>query len=624
MGYPIRVGFRGLTMSLIGSLALLSACSLDSFRFKEPAIARISPETPESAPGGGESSPGCLSMLNEYCDSLYQPGVEGNLIIQKKKGGPLRVLQGKTVNGFRQVFVEFARSKLRNRRHLPPDLQLILNAHQYFERLEQLLNRTPFERMTLMDRVEAHEEESGISHTWDLAIRDTLIIRMSRRFKDYARTPSDLQPPEVIHAEGVERKVLLAQISSAIWKDHPNWKKVQTTFETLRKKTLTLIDSLPVEAELRREWKDRIGTVRLVLPGSLPEIVDRDCSTTMMNAYYYTPLNVITVCAGDFNSEEILPTLAHELSHALDNDRSLHLFFKNSGISRSLEGFNRSLCTARPSNWSCERWREFKAEIPDLISELGSYRPKLASLQRCLKKDRDTEPPGTEAIRRIATTTVRETIRELAGEDAFIRITQEKLPLNNGKRVENPSYMNPCHFLQTQWNDETLDSELSLLTAFAAEYRCNTESDPGVRLEKSIRSTQALFEGVLDGMIRSEGEFSDRKAMIAEGYSSSPSERFADFFGSRLIASQLEDSPSLWDRRMTFLAGSSWQCPGPSLSQAFPKESSVLRRYLLNAHTDGQDRRKESFSAPLRRVLGCEKDFEWPECSLNGNLRETP
>lgn len=110
--------------------------------------------------------------------------------------------------------------------------------------------------------------------------------------------------------------------------------------------------------------------------------------------------------------------------------------------------------------------------------------------------------------------------------------------------------------------------------------------------------------------------------MIAEGFSSSPSERFADFIGSRLIAAQLEESASLWDRRMTFLAGNSWQCPGPSLSQAFPKESAVLRRYLLNAHTDGQDRRKESFSQPLRQVLGCEKDFEWKECTLNGNVRD--
>jgi hypothetical protein len=422
----------------------------------------------------------------------------------------------------------------------------------------------------------------------------------------------------------MERKILLAQISSAIWKDHPNWKKVQTTFEALRQKTLLLIDTLPVEGDLRKEWKERIASVRLVLPGSLPEIVDRDCSTTMMNAYYYTPLNVITVCAGDFNSEEILPTLAHELSHALDNDRSLHLFFKNTRISRTLEEFNRNLCTSRPAALSCERWREFKSGLPGLISELGSYRPHLSELQRCLKKDRDTETPGVDAVRRIAMTTVRETIRELAAEDAFIRITQEKLPLNNGKRAENPSYMNPCLFLQTHWPDETLDSELSFLTAFAAEYRCSSEPDSGTRLEQSIRATQFLFEGLIEGMIRSEGEFSERKSMIAEGYSSSPSERFADFFGSRLIASQLMDSPSLWDRRMTFLAGNSWQCPGPSLSQAFPKESSVLRRYLLNAHTDGQDRRKESFSAPLREVLGCEKDFEWTECSLSGGSRGKP
>jgi hypothetical protein len=595
--------------------ALFSACSLDSLKFREPHIAQITPQDPVNA-AEEKTRPGCLSMLNDYCDSLYRPGVEGNLIIQKKKGSPLTILQGKTRNGFRQVFVEFARSKLRNRSYLPADLQLILNAHQYFSRLDDLLQRTPFENMTLMDRVRAHEEESGIAHTWDLAIRDTLIIRMSKRFPEYSKTPSDLQPPEVIHAEKLERKALLAQISMAIWRNHPNWKKVKTTFEALRAKTLIEIDRMPIPEELKGRWKERISSVRLVLPGSLPEIVDRDCSTTTMNAYYYTPLNVITVCAGDFNSEEILPTLAHELSHALDNDRSLHLFFMNSTLSRKIGAINQALCAPKKHSLSCAEWKELKEKSPEWIAEIAAYKADLAPLHRCLKKDADTETPKPGSLKRIASGLIRESIRELATEDAFIRLTQDHLPLKNGRRAPNPSYMNPCHFLQTDWNNEELDSELSVLTAFTAEYRCSAEPDPALKLQQSIETTQVLFEGVIGAMLQAEGEFSERKAMISEGYSSSPSERFADFIGSRLVASQLQEYPSLWDRRMTFLAGNSWQCPGPSLSQSFPRESSVLRRYLLNAHTDGQDRRKEAFSAPLRKTLGCQKDFEWSECSF--------
>jgi hypothetical protein len=428
----------------------------------------------------------------------------------------------------------------------------------------------------------------------------------------------------VVHAEKLERKVLLAQISSVIWKDHPNWKKVKATFENLRKKTLSEIDRFPIPAALKTEWKERITSVKLVLPGSLPEIVDQDCSTTTMNAYYYTELNVITVCAGDFNSEEILPTLAHELSHALDNDRSLHLFFKNSALAKRLSAVNEALCSPKRRTDPCTEWAELKSDQKELNAELAAYRPALPALNRCLKKDQDTEKPGNGALKRIASTLVRDLIRDLASEDAFIRLTQERLPLKNGKLAKNPSHLNPCHFLQTDWKDEELDSELSILTAFTAEYRCSKETDSAVRLRDSIQTTQSLFEGVLESMIRAEGEFSERKALVNENLSSSPAERFADFIGSRLIAVELSESPSLWDRRMTFLAGNSWQCPGPSLSKSFPRESSVLRRYLLNAHTDGQDRRKEALSEPLRKTLGCRKDFEWRECSFSEPAPDEP
>jgi hypothetical protein len=555
-------------------------------------------------------------MIHEYCDSLYQPGTDGNLIIQKRKGSPIYVLQGKTKNGFRQVFFELALAKIRNKSALPKDFLAVLVAHRYFERLEDLIHREPFEKMNLIDRLDAHEEESDVSYIWNLSIRDTLITRMSNRFPEYPRTPTELQPPEVIHYELMERRYLLTEIANAIWRDHPNWFKVQTTFEHLRKKYLEVIEKLPIQTALKEEWQSRIQSVALVLPGSIPEIVDQDCSTTTMNAYYYSNLNVITVCAGDFNSEDIMPTLAHELSHALDNDRSLYLFFKNSELSKKLGQINQDLCSDKKKSLSCSDWAKFKNSSDKDILALSKYQAPLRDLHRCLKKEPTTGKLDPETIERFASASVRDKLKRLAEEEAFIRISQSKLPLGNGKKVANPSHLNPCHYMQETWTTEELNSELPMLTAFTAEYECSNIEDPAERLRQSIQYMTTLFEKIEGSMITSEGEFSERKGLVEEDYSSSSSERFADFMGSHLMASYIDDLQSTWDRRMTFLAGNSWQCSGPSLASAFPKETAVLRRYLRDAHTDGDDRKKDVFLTPLRQTLSCEKDFEWKECSF--------
>jgi hypothetical protein len=554
--------------------------------------------------------------MNEYCDSLYRPGNDGNLIIHKKKGTPLYVLQGKTRNGFHQTFYELAQSKIRNKALLPKDFLGVLTHHQYFERLENLIHREPFEKMNLGNRIDAFEEEADVNHIWSSAIRETLITRMSQKFPDYPKTPSDLQPPEVIHAEQLERKYLLTEIANATWKNHPNWQRVTKTFEMLRKKYMGLLRKLPIDPDLRNEWTGRIQSIQLVLPGSLPEIVDQDCSGTNTNAFYYPNYNVITVCAGDFNSEDILSTLAHEMSHALDNDRSLYLFFKNSELSKKLGSINQHLCHDRKKSFSCTEWAQFKADSDRDIKALAAFKPAQPELLRCLKKEKTTEKLDSEAINRFAGATVRATIKTLAEEDAFLRLTQAKIPLGNSRKVHNPSLLNPCYFQQEDWSTEELGGELSMLTAFTAEYQCTEISDSAERIRHSVEYMKNLFEKIEASMIQSEGEFSERKMLVEEDYSSSPSERFADFMGSKLMAEALIDHQSEWDRRMTFLAGNSWQCSGPSLAKAFPKETLVLRRYLRDSHTDGDDRKKDIFSKELREVLSCDKDFEWNECSF--------
>jgi hypothetical protein len=608
--------FRGLIRILLLSFGALTlgSCSLLGVRSDpESPIASLTPPEGETR---RPSDSGCLSLMSQYCDSLYSPGSEGNLIIHKQKGTPIYVLQGKTRNGLHHVYYELSRSKIRNRERLPADFLSILRAHRYFERLDSLIHREPFEKMSLMDRIEANEVEQEVEHLWNLSISDTLIIRLSNRFPEFPRIPSTLLSPEMGHFAKMERKILLSEISKAIWRDHPNWKRVSATFEKLRKTYLHLIPSLPLPPELKSDWLERIRSLNLVLPGSLPEIVDQDCSSTTINAFYYSNLNVLTVCAGDFNSEDILITLAHEMAHALDNGRSLYLFYKNSLLSRKLEDFNKSVCGEAAKPVSCGDWKSFKSQTGELLDAISGFEPDLRNFNRCLKKEAATRILDDEAIDRFAASSIREKIRTLADEEAFIRITQPRLPLPNGKRVHNPSYLNPCHYLQTDWKNEELSGELSILTAFTMDFQCSEEREPSERLKNSLEFVSKLFGGIESDMIRAEGEFSERKELIDEGYSSPSSERFADSIGSLAVAENLMEIQSTWDRRMTFLAGNSWQCNGPSLSTEFPKETEVLRRYLLDTHTDGDDRRKDLLSAPIRRALGCVKDFEWNECSL--------
>ncbi len=468
--------------------------------------------------------------------------------------------------------------------------------------------------MSLIDRMDSNELEADVDYIWGVAIKDTLLTRISTQFPEFPKTSDDLQSPEMIHFERQERRILLSEIARATWHNHPNWKKVVLSFESLRHHFLKVIEELPISERLKKNWHDRISSVSLVLPGSMPEITDQDCTSTTMNAYYYPNLNVITVCAGDFNSEDILLTLSHEMSHALDVDRSLTLFFKNSAVSLGLKKINEALCKLPKKVFSCEDWNHFKDHLDENLEPLSHFQPNLPKTLRCLKRESSTHPLDQSAIERFAKQAVKDRIRSLADEEAFLRLTQPKLPLRNGKKAHNPSYLDPCHYLQTHWDQESLDGELAFLTAFTAEYSCSKEGSTPERLKQAIVKSQDIFYDILESMIQSEGEFSSRRALVEENYASSPSERFADLLGSYVMAESLKEHQSLWDKRMSFLASNSWQCSGPSLSTAFPKETLIMRQYLQDSHTDGDERKKELLSSPIRDALSCQKDFDWNEC----------
>lgn len=314
---------------------------------------------------------GCKNMVDDYCSHLYSPEISGNLQIPRGSR-PIQILRGETANQLPQVFVKYSLAKIRNRFKLPTDLQERLNQLSYFEKLEALIRRTPIGKMSLSDRLYTERLEAELDFIWDSAVDQTVVIRMSRKFPGYHQISERTMPIEYGLEKRRARRVLISEISRILWNEDANWKRVEDEFRHLKLTFLALFDRLDISDEIRKNWRKKILTVDLVLPGSFPEIADEECSATNVNAYYYKNLNLITVCAGDFNSEDIVLTLAHEMSHALGADRDLLTYLSSSTLSQKMVRLRDNVCENR-EQLSCSEWNEFKQS---LNADLGEVRDR--------------------------------------------------------------------------------------------------------------------------------------------------------------------------------------------------------------------------------------------------------
>ncbi len=557
--------------------------------------------------------PYCKATLDAYCNYLYSPGALGNLMI-KRQHQSIQILQGDTRNGFSQVFYSYSIAKIRHRRELPQDFYRILMRQNYFGKLERLLSRRPRLEMTIQQRLSDEQLDYELGSIWQAAIDETIIDRMNRKFPGYYKIPEKLMPIELDVARRKMHRILISQISQAIWKDDANWQKVVDLFQQLQKSFVHVISILDIPDSIRNDWIQRIQSVRLVLPGSMPEISDEECSTTTINAYYYYHLNVITVCAGDFNSENIMETLAHEMGHVLAINRSQYLFEKNSRMGHRLSALRQNVC--EPRAFSCDQWQHFKQKFNDSLASLDTFKPELPDFQKCLQRQVTRNVLNDADYTRFAKSIMADRMSDLASDDEFLRITKAEIPLSTGKMQINPNYLNPCSYYLWSQGEEPIDDALTTLMFFTAEYRCTNDGDHLQKLRTAMATANDMSEQVIEKTLRVEGQFSDRDELEIEGFSSPPYERFADVLGSYAMADLLSHYPSKADRLNTFLASSSWQCMPPSLDTHYPLESTLENTYVYDDHAQGDQREKEWFTGPLRAVIGCQKDFDFNECSL--------
>lgn len=588
------------------SLVVLSACRTRPYQ----ESAQI-PKYEGTHLDSGEA-PGCKSLLDNYCNRLYSPDASGNLILDRLK--PIQILQGETSNQLPQVFMRYSEAKLKNRHKLPRDFYDKLNFYDYFSKLEAFIHRNPIPKMSLEERLQSEHLDHELGSIWQSAMDQTILARMNKKFPGYYRIPDRAMPPEYEVEQRRMHRNLISEISKVLWQEDANWAKVETSFRELKDSFHRMIAHVDIPVEVRKDWDRKIDRVHLVLPGSLPEISDEECSTTTINAYYYKYLDMITVCAGDFNSEDIVLTLAHEMAHALGIDRDLYSYLIDSPFGKKLRSLRENVCHPEKA-MDCDDWAQFKAEVEPRLADLGRYRPQLPEFNRCLKRASTTKMPSSEDTQRIAEEITNDRISSMASSDFFLRLIKENVPMRNGTMKKNPNYMNPCGYYLWSRKEEPIDSDLYSLVFFTAEYKCSKQSEKE-KLKQAIDVARSLTVQVVRAVLDREGEFSERPQLTAQGIASSPSERFADVVGTYAVAEYLQRFNSSWEKRSKYLASASWMCREPSLESKYPEEAKIENLFNLESHSEGLDRKMELLSEPVRDVLQCHKDFSFNECHL--------
>ncbi len=602
---------RGQTVRLAGGLSALLlwvSCATQEAPKAPEVLRTFSSEEFYSA----SNMPQCKSMLDTYCNILYSPDVLGNLEVKNLQSS-IKVLQGETHNQFSHVFYRYSQAKVQNQKSLPSDFYRILSRSDYFTKLKTFLERAPRTLMSVEQRLASEQMDFELGYLWTMSFNEAILARMDGKYPGFHKLPENLIPFELQLERRRQRRRLVSDISQALWRNDKNWKKVEQGFTHLQNSYLHMIARLDIPENTRTTWLERISEIKLVLPGAYQAISNEECSSTTVNAFYYTYLNILTICAGDFNSEDILQTLAHEMGHALGIDRSQYLFAIRSAFGQKLSSLRHDIC--QPKSFSCDGWNSFKTTFNESLTSLDGYTTELPEFQRCLKRRETAKIPGPEEIARFARTLTGDRISELASSNRFLRITKRDLPTPNGRSQKNPNFLNPCSYYLWSQGEEPIDEEITTMIFFTAEYRCSDKADTQ-RIKDSIEVAKNMTNQVLQRTLRIEGEFSSRSLLESEGFSSTPVERFADVIGSYALAQLLMDVPNQTERQNRFLASSSWQCLEPSLDSHFPEESSVEKEYIFDSHTEGDQRRKELFTAPIREAISCKKDFEFKECSL--------
>lgn len=558
---------------------------------------------------------GCKTMVNNFCTRLYSPDAKGNLSISDETQ-KFSTLQGFTRNDFDLPWFSFYRARLDRAELLPADLRRSLLRRGFFEKLETLVKRPSKKKMRLDESIDFQDLENNVDTMWDQAIDESIARRLEKKFPGSYRLKDGESTQDIETELERLRATLWSEISLALWKGHPNWKTVEQDFKNLQKSFIVAIDTFNIDAKLKEKWKQKIMTVRLALPGENPVTANRDCVSVTRNAFYYKYLNTVTVCAGYFTGGSQILTLAHELAHSIDFSSRLIDSQQSTQLAMAFTNLRNRVCSTE-KQLSCDEWSSFKTSFDESLEQMREISPEAQSVHSCLQKSSPSKLLSYDVIAEKAQDITKKRISELTRNSSFFRLTSKEITQPDGIKIKNLSYLNPCAYEAWPSGKIAIDSEFASLLIFSASYRCS-ETEGTTRLRNAIVETKSMTEKLLATAIASESIFSARDELQAEGYSSPPTERFADHIGSYAVAEYLKQFPSVQSRRAAYLASNFWLCERPSFRSENYDQYQALSDLMIDrgVHPENEERIKDWLSAPVQAALSCKRDFEENSCGI--------
>lgn len=598
-------------------LLLLVLAPFANLRTAQSASAPTPEAPPYSVPS--TENPGCSSILENFCDALWAPGHEGNILLRHGVSGTEEpgdlILLGRAANQTSYPYRLFGEAKLAARPYLPAPLLKRLNARHYFEKLQHNLAAKPLPKMSRAE-VEANRQlYQDLADIWEAALEECAIDAVTRDHPGFFRLTEEHMPTGISQEYYRAKDRLETEANRAIWSHHPRWPAMQALLDEIKRDLVAAIDSSPgPSAELKDAWKKRIAAIQLMLPGSDPELLDdhdRHCASTERNAVYWTLRDRLEICGGYIMNGDPSRTVAHELAHSLGVHRNEVAHLLASPLAERLSHLRDRTCAK--DYISCADWAKWKM---DFESDLASYQsgPDLdTKMLACFQTREIKGPPDPSTLDFIAREWVSSNLEDQAQRDRLIRLTKDEEILRDGSKHPNPAYLDPCGLYYVNILRDPINPSYTLNTFFVNEYRCHaagTPDSPAKHLEDAVEGARKLELDLRARELASASRFSSIRELERHGYAEDVEEDLADNLGEIVYASYLKRLDREDDRRAEFFSSMASLCDEPSLEKLYPEEAQVQKKYDLDPHSEGIDRRRKLMTAPIREALGCHKDFD--------------
>jgi hypothetical protein len=531
--------------------------------------------------------------------------------------GMISLRFGKNAQDFRYSRLKLYQAMIQSYDQYPADFRKNLHHYNFLNITKRYLT-TPKDT-TLAIKQKNRTLGKKLLDAWDNALEDTLDQSMLKLHQDYIKVKH--YPPKWIKERAELEQKLASQINMILWSQTPAWKKVERLFNEIRDQFYAEISTLStLSAEEKRRLIDQIQKTKLVIPGTQESdsFFNNECARTEWNAKYDFFNNHLKICAGQFNTDVIERSIAHELAHAVGSARNKFIAMDSTPLAEDIIQLSKDFCVNNIK--SCpKRWAAIKSDLfgkNESLQSLFQYKENFPELRSCLQNKKMNADPEEllKMIPKQAKMRAEWEASDLADQHFFLNSIKPKFINTDGTSTDSPYYLNPCGL--TSWNRERFNLKQSMEVLFLSEYLCSESQNPEIRLKQSIQMAIDLKAKIYETVIPMGGVFSDHPVMISQGFSSDTDEDFADWLGSKVLTRYLKKQTQLdADSRKNFiLAQIAGFCDLPSLTLQHKDEAEVEKSYSFEPHSLNSARIRKILTPPLREFLGCEASKQSRDC----------